>query len=513
MMHGGRRRPKRTRRNVDSYTVGSHVSKPLRASAKPSGRNPSRSPRTGGSYRGNHAQVRISETTPRPTGAVDEINQIGLQTRSGESRSAYARRTQRDSFAEQALKRSRKRAILIAIVSLVVIAAAASLIGVFTFFKSTDQNLGFVESNASEALVAPAADAPLYILCTADLSEHKRVREEPENMAYMLVRADMASEQLTFLTFPAKLEVRMRDGEVCPLDEVTDRGGDAELIRIISALAGVDVNHMISTRADCIASMVEMLNGIHMEIVEEVDDPRAGTRVVMVGDESIDGDEALVVLRAMNFAGGFETTASNRVSFTMQLVRQALDTQGLDFAAIVGEASEYVSTDLSTSDLLSLGSELRPVDEITVYQSVIPYYESSDAFSDEVRYTYREKALNEMMERFRAGEDPVHADSDATSVEKGDVTVEVRNGTLTNGAGARLAESLEGFGYRITDVGNTDDGVVYPETLIVYTSPEYEGAAKAIIRDMGAGRAVNGGDYYTSQADVIAIIGKDWMPS
>ena len=92
------------------------------------------------------------------------------------------------------------------------------------------------------------------------------------------------------------------------------------------------------------------------------------------------------------------------------------------------------------------------------------------------------------------------------------VTVEVRNGTSTAGAAAKLGEFLSGSGYEVIGVGNTDDGTIYPETLVVYTDQGSEGAAKAIVEDMGSGRVVNGGDFYSSQADVIAIIGLDWMP-
>ena len=117
-----------------------------------------------------------------------------------------------------------------------------------------------------------------------------------------------------------------------------------------------------------------------------------------------------------------------------------------------------------------------------------------------------------MLARIEAGEDPNAIDSTAEGVDPDMVTVEVRNGTNTAGAAAKLGEMLAGYGYEILGVGNTDDGTIYPETLIVYTNGESEGAAKAIVAEMGSGRVVNGGDYYSSDADVIAIIGLDWMP-
>ena len=103
-------------------------------------------------------------------------------------------------------------------------------------------------------------------------------------------------------------------------------------------------------------------------------------------------------------------------------------------------------------------------------------------------------------------------DSVAEGVDEGQVTVEVRNGTNTAGAAAKLGEMLSAKGYEVIGVGNTDDATIYPETLVVYTNSEAEGAAKAVVSDMGSGRVVNGGDFYSSEADIIAIIGQDWMP-
>lgn len=518
MVGRNNRKPPRTRNHVDSYTVGSHVQRPA---AHGNSATRMRKRLSGASHRSNarsgigpgHAQVRISASTPRPSGSFEEVSQIHPATRSRESDRAYSRRRHKSTFAEEIQRRSHVKTVFIALGIVVLIVAIALGIGMYTYFKSTDQNLSFDASDAKEALVAPEADAPFYVLCTADLADPYLANNPPENQGYMLVRVDTQAKQLTFITIPAQLQVRMKDGEVHPLDEAHRTAGDAALISIVSDLAGIKVNHFITTSVDHIESMVEFLGGIHLDITEEIDDPRAGTRVVMVGDESLDGAESIVVLRATNFAGGFETTAKNRVAFTMQVLRQSLGTEGLDFASIVGEASKYISTDLTTSDLLSLGEVLKPVQDITVYQAILPYYETSDPLSGQASYSSKSEAWLQMAERFRAGEDPSQGDSDAQSVNKAGVTVEVRNGTITNGAAAKLAESLKGFGYQITDVGNADGGVIYPETLIVYTDPAYEGAAKAVIGDMGVGRAVNGGDYYSSDAQVIAIIGKDWMPS
>jgi len=77
---------------------------------------------------------------------------------------------------------------------------------------------------------------------------------------------------------------------------------------------------------------------------------------------------------------------------------------------------------------------------------------------------------------------------------------------------AGLAKTLEGEGYQVGPVGNTGDGIIYPETLIVYKDEAMRPAARAISGEMGGGRIINGGDFYSFSTDVLVIIGRDWMP-
>lgn len=409
-------------------------------------------------------------------------------------------------------RRSRKRVLLTVCVICALAVVAAAAVAAFTYFRSTDSNLALDPSNAKDALVAQKADEPYYVLMTADLAQDDHAVQQPDAYGMILVRIDESSKTVTLCTIPSKLNVRTSDGENRPLDEARSVGGDAELIRCVSALAEVDVSHFVTTDAAGIKGMTDAMGGVHMNLESKVDDPRAGTMVVTVGDRPLSGEEALIYLRAANVSGGVERMYENRMSFTLNLAEQAASSQGLDFAAQVGDASHFIYTDWTASDLLAVGSALSPVKDLTVYQCIVPYARSNAEGPDVTLYERQSKSWSAMLERLKAGEDPNMIDSSAESVATDSVSVEVRNGTNTAGAAARLGEMLTAHGYDVIGVGNTDDGTIYPETLIVYTKSGSEGEAKAVLRDMGSGRVVQGGDFYSSDADIIAIIGLDWMP-
>ncbi len=241
----------------------------------------------------------------------------------------------------------------------------------------------------------------------------------------------------------------------------------------------------------------------------EIDDPDAGTLVLKKGEQILDGKSALVFIRATNIQGGFSTCAHNRVSFTLALARAALESQGIGFATIVGEAAKYVETDYTAQNLLDLGEVFRPLESATVYQTVVPYSVPA-AGNDDPSYTVAANDWERMREVFVNGEDPSKIDDYLNQIDTQGTTVEIRNGAGINGAAARLGQTLEQFGYDVLGVGNTQEGIVYPETLIVYTDTSYADAAKVLMGELGVGRIVNGGDFYSSEAKIIVIIGADW---
>lgn len=409
-------------------------------------------------------------------------------------------------------KRSRRKVVLIALILTVLVGLAAAGVSAFTFFRSTDSNLALDPSNVQEALVAQKADEPYFVLMTADLSLPGYAKQQPNAQGYQLVRIDEGARTVTLITIPSKLNVRTSDGETRPLDEAKAVGGDAELVRVVSELIGEGIAHFVTTDSAGISGMADALGGVPVELVSQIDDPTTGYEVVDAGASRLSGSQSLAFLRASNVAGGVDGMFQDRMTYTLNLAKEAASSQGLSFANAVGEASRFIYTDWTASDLLALGSALSPFDGLTIYTCIFPYVSSNAAGVGNTLYERRSQSWDQMLARIKAGQDPNDIETESASVEANGVTVEVRNGTNTAGAAAKLGEMLTQDGYEVIGVGNTDDNTIYPETLVIYTKSEYEGEAKAVLDDMGSGRLVNGGDFYSSDAHVIAIIGLDWMP-
>lgn len=490
---------KRMSRRMQSSTVGTHVV------------------RDASSSRGRHASARVGSdvsgvefSNARRQGKANRgyVSHVGTSAQSGESDATYARRTSRLSYMQEIQRRRRHRRVMFAIAVAAVVLVVAVGVGAFAYFSSSDSKLSLGSSNAKEALVQANAGEPYYVLCAAELGSAAKA-QGAQTDAYLLVRVDEAARVVSFASIPANLDVRLSDGADHPLYDAREVGGDAELIERVSDLADVEIAHFFATDAQGIAGMVEMLGGVEVTLSEQVDDPRAGTMVLDAGAQTLDGQGSLVFLRAENFSEGFEAASQNRVTFMCALLSRALSSEGLELAGLVGEAGSYLSCDMTASELIALGDAMRPIDELTVYVCSVPGYETD---GEQPVFELYESSWDEMVARFVAGEDPTVSDSSASGVNPAEVTVEIRNGAGTTGAAARLSEMLEAVGFEVEGVGNVDDNTVYPETLIIYKDEAYEGAAKAVMQATSGGRVIDGGDFYTFEANVLVIIGKDWMP-
>lgn len=423
----------------------------------------------------------------------------------------HAEQVGRGSFAEEGLKRSQRRKKLVILLLVVLAIAIAVAAGVFMYFKATDRNLDLTPSNAEEALVAASDGDPYYVLCTADLSAPGVLAPTDEDLAVMLVRVDDASDTITFASIPARLQLKFPDGKSYAIGEHPQELGDAGLISAIADFADVPISHYITTDAEQLAKMVGKVGSIPMSFATEIDDPSAGIMVIDAGDRQLSAEEALVVLRAVNVPGGFEGCAANRVAFTVELLSHISDKGGLELASLVSDASQYISTDWPASSLLPSAEAIQPISEATIYQCVVPYSQTTQVDDWSKLLTCNMAEWELMREAFKAGEDPsAHLDSTNAEALRA-CTVEIRNGASIDGAASSLGTKLESIGYTIGEVGNTYDGIVYPDTLVIYTDPENEGHAKTVLTDISQGRLVNGGDFYSTKSNVLVVIGADWV--
>ncbi|MCD8316305.1 MAG: LCP family protein [Eggerthellaceae bacterium] len=436
------------------------------------------------------------------------VDQVAPSVTSSESEVAYSRRMSRKTYAQQLQHRRRMRhvrwGILIAVIAVIV----AVGIGAATFFVTANSKLALHDSNAKDALVTAKGNDPYFVLCTAELGTATSPGGD-STQAYILVRVDEDNSTLTLVSIPSNIEVTMSDGNLHFLYEAQSVGGDAELIEAVSDFAGVDIAHYIYASSDGIASLVDYLGNVEMDVTELVDDPDAGTEIIYPGLADLNGESALEFLRASNYTNGIYGRAVNQMLFSINIFNQAVSGSTVSFADTVGEIGEFISTDLSSSEILSLGNAFSDPGAVTVYTGMVP-----GTVSDEEGvsvYVVDDDEWSTVMGYVNDGESPDYKTFEIAAVNPATITVDVRNGCGIDGAAAAMAEVLTNDGYQVSTVGNMDDGATYTETFVIYHDEEYEIAAEAISLAIGGGRVIDGGDYYSFTTDILVVVGEDWV--
>lgn len=495
--HSKGRRARHEIENINSAPIPKRSGQKRHGSPEIENVNSAQLPRHSGPVRKKAPRHAMKlEPTPTPSSMESDAN--------------YERRIKHGSYAEEGIRKRRKRGIVIAVVIALIAIALAVSAGVYSYLKNTDERLQLSGPEIEGMLQEPQANSAYYVLCTADLSDKQYAYSRTTNKAFMLVRIDEQARTVTFITVPSEITIEFPNEEFYSLADYPASLGEEAVVYAVSKLAGVPISHYVRTDAAHIADMVDLVGGVTMNVEYEIDDPEAGTKVIKPGEHDFTGSQALVVLRATNIPGGFAATADYRMAFTIDLVTKALDNKGIGLASIVSDASNYIETDWTASELLGLGDAFGSSEPITFYQCMVPYTKAASAKDGSTVYHYVESEWQELMGAVSQGLDPASIEHVIGEVNEKEVTVEVRNGAQINGAATKLGGMLSDLGFNVLSVGNVEDGTMYPETLVVYTKEEYEDAALSIVRDIGAGRVVNGGDFYTSKADVIVIIGIDW---
>lgn len=420
----------------------------------------------------------------------------------------------RNRYAQAVVRRARiKRAITLVVLAAIVVGVAVAA-GLFVFRTVVGGEMTLRDSNAAEALVPVKSEEPSYVLVTAELGAVAEPLETAGPDVILLARLDQKNGKLALVNVPAGLQVTT-DNKSESIGSIA-QAGDAELIAALSTNMKIDISHFLKvTSEDDLAGIVDALGGVTVDVTQAVDDPHAGHVCIPAGAQRLDGQAALVFMRADNLEYGAQDRLVNQLKVAVQVICELFSKSGA-FATRLESIDSFFQTDYSYGDLEAINSWLGGVQPSDVSTALFPgdYAVVTNVTGvDEGRFVSSSSAIADLVKDL---EDNV--EMDVENMRKGELadpssfTVEVQNGTSIEGAASAAADELRKAGFKVGDVGNAEQPV-YGETLVVYKGSDTQGPARAraVINALGSGRAVDD-SYYTLKSDVLLIIGSDNKP-
>jgi LCP family protein required for cell wall assembly len=231
------------------------------------------------------------------------------------------------------------------------------------------------------------------------------------------------------------------------------------LIRTISAVTGVQVDHYAEVNLLGFVTISSIVGGVQVNLCNAVDDPKSGARFP-AGVQTISGAQALAFVRQRD--GLPRTDLDRQVRqqvFLAGLIRNVLSSDVLLDPGRQRRLVEQVGSSLTVDDdldLLDLAAQLQSIRPADITFQTIPGLTDG---REDVGLVLQPPSP-EVLQGFFAslGDTPPSAPAPPSTeaADPGDVTVSVLNGSGVAGAAAAATDALAAAGFRAGTGGNAD---------------------------------------------------------
>ena len=303
-------------------------------------------------------------------------------------------------------------------------------------------------------------------------------------------------------------------------------GGPALAVKTVQYNLGVPIHHYARVNFTAFEQLVDLIGGIDVYVEEEIADPIYPDEAhgydplyISAGWQHFNGEMALKYARTRHTVGGDFDRARRQQQVVLAVFEQATRPDLLPQLAprapeLWNALQDSVATDLTLEEVIALAQLASEVDPEDIRYGVIDehytqFWTTPDG--QQVLIPLRDQ-MRELRDYIFTTEATLpQADDPAARLADEAATIEVLNGTTTEGLATLTAEHLQQQGLQITRADNADRSD-YPETLvIVYTGKTY--TAEYITRMLGLPptAVVHGADP-TAEYDISVILGVDYRP-
>ena len=291
-------------------------------------------------------------------------------------------------------------------------------------------------------------------------------------------------------------------------------GGPKLAVETVKEFTGLDINHYVVIDFDGFKHIVDAIGGVRMNIEVAINDKYAGK--VPAGDQVLSGDQALTLVRARHDvrsvpAGDLDRIKNQRNFLQAMLSTVARTRNPLKVIRLVDVASENIKTDLTFTEMLSLGRRLQGAGgDLTM--TTVPG--TSKVIGGVWYFIVDEPGFESMLTAFRTKQEVdsgVEDQARADEAGKAGMKVMVLNGAGTPGLAASAAEELQEAGYSDVKTGNAESR--YSSTTIYYAGDRSDKAGMVAAGLEGVREPViQGSDSLTSAhgVEVLVVLGSDY---
>ncbi len=456
-----------------------------------------------------------------------------------QSLDSYSRRSTQSAYIKRLAKKRRRKKIVIGVLTGALVLMLGAGVALAAFLGSVNSRIQEgVDDDLLSQLTITEESEPFYVLLLGiDSSEERESSEAYAGDSFrsdtmILVRVDPEEQQITLISIMRDTYVDMGDYGYQKINAAHALGGDAYAVEVVSEYAGVEIAHYAEVDFDGLEAIVDALGGIEVDVPITIDDDDAGG-YIEAGLQTLTGEQALILCRSRHayddYGDGDTYRTANQRLVLGAIAEKLLASDVATIASTINAVADYVTTDMSVDEIVSIALQLQGMDtDENIYSCMNPtvsVYENNLWIE-----VTNEEAWATMMERVDAGLSPTVNEEDSanrggvtdgsldkeyiaqsvlsdTSVD--DSTVTVLNGNGITGLAAQVAEILDGSGFEVEDSDDADS-YNYSSTLIIYNDSNLESTACNIAEALGVGTVMENDGSYSFDTGFLVILGADY---
>ena len=322
----------------------------------------------------------------------------------------------------------------------------------------------------------------------------------------MLVRVDPSTNETRMLSIPRDLWVSIPGHGENRINAAYALGGPRLMVETIKQNLGVPINNYVEIDFVGFQALVNELDGVPISFPNAARDAKSGLDVA-AGTDILDGDQALAYARSRHYQelqdGSWQSVDANdigRTSRQQEVMRGLLSrlkrpSSVAEAGNIASSVSQHLTIDanLANESVPSMVWDYKGIITGSIDGETLPT--TGRTINGASVQVVKEPEASEMLASFRAG---------AATVATEPLSLEVLNGSGTNGAASEMSQRLESLGYTVESIGNAGTSS-YVETTVVV--PEGSDDGDAIVSALGFGVVEFG--TVDNAYDAVVIVGSD----
>lgn len=337
-------------------------------------------------------------------------------------------RTQAEGYHKRRKRVFRKQVVVRSLLGVLATVFVAALVGAAIWYVNVQAQLNnsqVITAELRQTLQEPSAPSdPYYVLLLG--TDGRPGETEYRADSIILARVDPIHKRVTMLSIPRDTRVLWK-GSYMKINAVHFYDGANGMVQAVNELCGVHIAHYAEVNFDGLAGITDALGGVTVNVEQYMRDTENFSDVVELypGVQKLNGAQALFFTRVRYaFADSDYTRMRHQRTFIKAMIAQILNTgDPVAIANIVNSTARMVITDLSVSDIISLGTQMIGMNtDKDIYTAYVP---SEGTEIDGQSYVIADKdALAKMMKVIEAGDDPsslngqTDAEANAEAAEK-----------------------------------------------------------------------------------------------